>query len=63
MEFYKAADGWRWKLTATNGRRVAASSEAFHSEGNARQNAQITAWYLEAWIDHGDIAPHTREPS
>ncbi|MFB7798954.1 YegP family protein [Isoptericola sp. NPDC056134] len=29
IEIYKAADGWRWRLKARNGRIVAESGEAY----------------------------------
>lgn len=41
-EIYKASDGWRWRRTASNGRVVGASTEAYTSESaclaNARRN-------------------------
>jgi uncharacterized protein YegP (UPF0339 family) len=29
FELYKAADGWRWRLVAANGRIIADSGEAY----------------------------------
>lgn len=29
LEIYKAADGWRWRLKAANGKTVCESGEAF----------------------------------
>lgn len=37
FELYEAKDGWRWRLIASNGRIVADSGEAYHSQGNARR--------------------------
>jgi uncharacterized protein YegP (UPF0339 family) len=36
VEFYKAADGWRWRLRASNG-RIVAQGEAHTSERDARR--------------------------
>jgi uncharacterized protein YegP (UPF0339 family) len=37
-EVYQAADGWRWRLVAPNGRIVADSGEAFASRSNATRS-------------------------
>jgi uncharacterized protein YegP (UPF0339 family) len=42
LEFYKALDGWRWRVTAANGEIVAASSEAFSRKYGARRNLFVT---------------------
>ena len=40
---YKAADGWRWRLVARNGRIVADSAEAYSTPRNCdRAIATIT---------------------
>ena len=42
-EFYQDnANEWRWRITATNGEIVAASSEGFKSEGGAEANYLLT---------------------
>lgn len=43
---YEAEDGWRWCLRATNGRIVAASSEAFSSMRRAEENAILVRYGL-----------------
>lgn len=42
LHYYRSADGWRWRLTARNGRIVCASSEAFSSRAGAKRNARLT---------------------
>lgn len=37
FEVYKAADGWRWRIKAANGRIVADGGEAYASRRNARR--------------------------
>lgn len=37
--FYKAKDGWRWRLTASNGRIIAESGEAYVRRYECRQSA------------------------
>ena len=39
---YQARDGWRWRLTANNGRTVADCAEAYDSEYNAVRAAKRT---------------------
>ena len=36
---YKAADGWRWRMKAANGRTVADSGEAYSSKRAAERAA------------------------
>lgn len=40
LRVYLAADGWRWRLTAKNGRTVADSAEAYARKRNAVQAAE-----------------------
>ena len=40
---YKAADGYRWRLVAANGRIVADSGEAYTRKFDARSSAARTA--------------------
>lgn len=35
LSIYRASDGWRWRLTADNGRIVDASTEGFHDRAEA----------------------------
>lgn len=38
-EIYKdKADGWRWRITANNGKVVGASTESYFSRWNAKRN-------------------------
>ena len=39
---YEAQDGWRWRLTANNGRIIADCGEAYESERNAVRAARRT---------------------
>lgn len=42
LHTYKAADGWRWRLTARNGRIVADSGEAYsRRDGAERAGASL----------------------
>ena len=52
-EIYKAADGWRWRLRAHNGKVVADGSEAYASKGNARRGFERVA--LVIYDGHYDI--------
>jgi uncharacterized protein YegP (UPF0339 family) len=36
---YKAADGWRWRMKAANGRTVADSGEAYSTKRGAERAA------------------------
>ena len=36
---YKAADGWRWRMKAANGRSVADSGEAYSTKRGAERAA------------------------
>lgn len=40
---YKAADGWRWRMKAANGRLVADSGEAYVSRRAAERAAHALA--------------------
>jgi uncharacterized protein YegP (UPF0339 family) len=51
LEFYKTSDGWRWTLSARNGRIIGASSEAFETREGCDNNANLV------------LGPHTRTPS
>lgn len=49
-EFYKGKDGQHyWRIRSVNGKIVAASSEGFASEHNARRNLEILADFLTLW--------------
>jgi len=37
LTIYQAADGWRWRLKASNGRIVADGGEAYRTKANARR--------------------------
>lgn len=37
---------WRWKLTASNGKIIAASSEAFYNKTDCVANAENTAFWI-----------------
>ena len=39
-EIYKATDGWRWRRTASNGRIVGASTEAYVNRSDCESNAR-----------------------
>lgn len=43
LTVYPAADGWRWRLRAKNGRIVADSGEAYARKRNAAQAAASLA--------------------
>lgn len=51
VEVYQAKDGWRWRLTAANGKVVADSGEAYDTEFNAQRAARRTK---ELFADGGD---------
>lgn len=38
-EIYHATDGWRWKRSASNGRIVGSSTEAYVNRSNCIDNA------------------------
>lgn len=40
VQVYEAADGWRWRLKAFNGRIVADSGEAYVTQANAKRAAR-----------------------
>jgi hypothetical protein len=37
---------WRWKLTASNGKVLCASSEGFYNKKDCKDNADKTAFWL-----------------
>lgn len=37
LDVFKGKGGWRWRIKAKNGRKVATSGEAFASKGNAQR--------------------------
>ena len=39
-EIYSSAGGWRWKRTASNGRIVGASTEAYSNRSDCIENAR-----------------------
>lgn len=39
-EVYRAVDGWRWRRTASNGRIVGSSAEAYVNRSDCISNAQ-----------------------
>jgi uncharacterized protein YegP (UPF0339 family) len=39
-EIYHATDGWRWKRTASNGRIVGSSTEAYNNRSDCIANAK-----------------------
>ena len=41
-EVYQAADGWRWRIRARNGRIVADSGESYRRREDAERGLQIT---------------------
>lgn len=43
LTVYRAADGWRWRLTAKNGLIVADSGEAYARKRNALRSARSLA--------------------
>ena len=50
IEFYQdAANEWRWRIKAANGRVIAASSEGYVNESDARQNIKDVAFAIFAW--------------
>lgn len=40
LEFYEDGGSWRWRITATNGLILHASSEGFASKANAKANLE-----------------------
>lgn len=55
---YRAADGWRWKCHARNGRNVANGSEAYAS----RRNAERACLTFVASMSH-EVAMRTTRQS
>lgn len=52
-EVYPAADGYRWRLKAANGRIIADSGEAYAKRGNAARAAKCVIWSaLRATLVH-----------
>ena len=50
---YEAADGWRWRLFATNGKMVAESGEAFAKRPSEKTLALIAGTFAKASIVRG----------
>lgn len=52
VQFYKTlfTRQWRWKIKASNGKIVAASTESFKNRLDCINNAQITFRSLEAYF-------------
>lgn len=49
FDIYEDMEGaWRWRVKAHNGEIVAASSQGFHDEDEAKYNAKRTYMYLKA---------------
>jgi uncharacterized protein YegP (UPF0339 family) len=56
FEVYEAADGWRWRVVAANGKKTGSSHEAFASKRNAVRAVRAFAksCFL-AWLGGGVI--------
>lgn len=50
---YEAADGWRWRLIATNGKIVADSGEAFAKRPTEKTLALLAGTFAKAKIVRG----------
>jgi uncharacterized protein YegP (UPF0339 family) len=42
VELFEGKDGWRWRLVADNGEKLA-TSEAYSSKGAAERTAQLVS--------------------
>lgn len=51
VEFYKSRFQWRWKITASNGRIIAAASESFWRIKGAEKNLKSTYDALKAHFE------------
>lgn len=54
IEIYKSKTGnksqrWRWRIVASNGRALAASSEGFQSKAKVLKNFYRVADVMKAW--------------
>ncbi len=50
IDFYQdTADEWRWRIKATNGKIIAASSEGYENHSDAKQNIKDVAFAIFAW--------------
>lgn len=49
---YKAKDGWRWRLIASNGRIIADSGEAYTRKGSADAAVERTIKVAELMAHH-----------
>lgn len=62
---YFAHDGWRWRLTAANGRIVADSGEAYVSQYNAaraaRRTSEIAHQAAGVFDEAGKAVAHERQ--
>lgn len=57
LTVYKAADGWRWRMTARNGRTVADSGEAYKTRAGAyRASASISGAIIQIGDEKGSKA-------
>lgn len=52
-EFYKAKDGWRWRLRAMNGNILADSGQGYTRKCDAKRGAEATAWAMLRWWEEG----------
>jgi len=56
FEIYEDDAGeWRWRVKAHNGEIVAASSEGYHDEAEAKYNAKRSQQYLTAALNMGKL--------
>lgn len=48
LEYYRdAADKWRWRVTAENGKIIGSSSQGFASKDGAKDNVALLANELQ----------------
>lgn len=50
LSIYKTRGEWRWRITARNGKIVAASSESFKRKAGAERNLNSTLNHLMALL-------------
>lgn len=63
LAYKDAKFGWRWKIVASNGKIVCASSEAFTSLAKCRKNARLTEDALWEHVNPFDAIEFTNEES
>ena len=51
IEFYKSRFQWRWRITASNGRIIASSSEGFWKRQGAEKNLRLTHEALKEYFE------------